>query len=298
MDKREMGLEEENLKPQEEEKKKKGGFGLWLYRIIMVLLIGIMAFSGYKVYSIYSEYSEGTAIYNDLADEVGAGKKGNNKPQPEEVDDGKLHLDWPKLIEMSGDIKAWIRDVNTVINYPVVQGSNNDYYLYRTFTGEENGKGTIFIDANCQYPFQDFMTILYGHRMKDGSMFKPLIDYFGSGGSDYYAAHPTIELFTYQMVDGQPVQKDYLIHIFACATIDSTDAEWYRMNFKDVFGEDDEEWMQEYLNRVLSVNELYVAAENVSVGPQDKIIMMSTCTAALDDNRQVVWGKLLPVEEE
>ena len=62
-------------------------------------------------------------------------------------------VDFDALVKKNKDVKAWIYSKDTVINYPVVQGKDNQYYLYRMINGEWNGKGSIFIDYRCENPF-------------------------------------------------------------------------------------------------------------------------------------------------
>ncbi|MBP3815460.1 MAG: class B sortase [Firmicutes bacterium] len=269
------------------EKKKKGGVGAWIYRIIILALVGVMGFSGYNIYKIYHEYEVGKVIYDDLAEDVGAGKKTG-------TDNTRLHLDWDKLKETNKDVCAWIRCKDTQLNYPIVEGKAwpdrdrfHDYYLARTITGEWNGKGTIFCDYLCEDPFNEFLTITYGHRMKDGSMYKMIVEYFGDSGIDFYEKHPTMELYTQA--------RNYDIEIFACARVYSGDMEIYKFDFVDANGDEDPAQKDAYIRRVLSINELK-ADTGLTVTASDKLILMSTCTTNLDENRDVVWGRLVPVD--
>ena len=268
-----------------EEKKKKKGIGTWIYRIVILILLGVMAFSAYNLWLIYQKYHEGTVLYDDFADEFGAGKN-------QGTDNSRLHLDWPALQEKYPEVKAWIRSRGTKINYPIVQGTDNSYYLTHAPTKEYTEKGSIFIDYEVANPFEDFNTIIYGHRMKDGSMFFSLTNYFGEEGIDFYAEHPTMELYT--------PDHDYDIEIFACATVHENDVEAYRADFHFV-GEDleDENLKAEYIAKILGMNELQ-AKTDVVVLPNDKIVMLSTCTAlgsSRDPHREVVWGKLVPPKD-
>lgn len=272
---------EEQRELVEEKKEKKKGIGVWLYRIVILILLGIMGFSGFKLYSIYSEYHEGTVVYDDFAEEFGA-----KDPKGTGTDNSRLNLDWDKLQSKYPDVKAWIRCRGTKINYPIVQATDNDYYLTHAPTGEYLAKGAIFIDFAVENPFVDFNTIVYGHRMKDGSMFAPISNYFGESGIKFYEEHPTMELYT--------PNHEYDIEIFACATVHETDMEAYRMNFKNNDGYEDESFKQAYLDRVMAMNELR-ATTNVQVSANDRLVMMSTCTArgsSVDPHREVVWGKL------
>lgn len=259
---------------------KKSSVGDIIYRIIIGILILIMLFSGYKVYSIYSNYKQGTDVYDNIAEDVGA---------KEDIAhlDTRLHLDWAKLKEKNDDVLGWLRSVGTVINYPVVQGEDNDYYLTHLMDGTENTKGTLFVDMYCKNPFDDFLTVIYGHRMRDKSMFYTLGDYLEEKETPYFLEHPVMELYT--------PEQDYEVQIFGAAVVDSRDASKYNFNLYE------EVEKREYIDWIFQNNQLQGYDNRVSVMPSDKIIMLSTCTlrgSAYDDNRVVVWGKLVPMAEE
>ncbi len=91
------------------------------------------------------------------------------------------------LSEINTDFVGWLCVHGTSIDYPVVKGSDNDRYLNTTFTGEKNPSGTIFMDFQCADGFDSPYVILYGHNMKDGSMFAPLIDLSESSLTENYS---------------------------------------------------------------------------------------------------------------
>ena len=101
-----------------------------LYALIIVFSCTLL-FSAYKIYSIMSEYNEGTSTYSNLTEDV----KSTDK-----------QIDFDKLKSINPDIIGWIYSEGTVIDYPVVQGSDNDYYLRRLLDGSYNIAGTIFMD--------------------------------------------------------------------------------------------------------------------------------------------------------
>ena len=78
------------------------------------------------------------------------------------------------LLAQYPDAVGWIALPNTEINYPFAQHKNNDYYLRRDLKGEYAAAGTIFMDSRCERDFTSQNTILYGHHMKNGSMFGTL----------------------------------------------------------------------------------------------------------------------------
>ena len=86
----------------------------------------------------------------------------------------RLKVDWEGLRATNPDIVAWLYVPMADISYPVVQGDTNDEYLHKAFTGEYRYAGSIFLDSENTKTFTDRNTILYGHNMRDGSMFAPL----------------------------------------------------------------------------------------------------------------------------
>lgn len=236
--------------------KKKGDA---LYRIVMAILIVIILFSLYKVGTILYGYHQGNSQYEEVQEIA----------KVEKEDEG---IDFDALQKVNDDVKAWIYLKDTVIDYPVMQTTNNDYYLYHMFNGEENGAGSIFVDYRNENPFQDFNTIIYGHRMKDGSMFRSLVDY---RDADFYNAHKTMLLTT-------PDAK-YDVHVFSVVTVPAT-SDLYQLEFAD----DAEK--QAYIDRVISESETKM---DVSVSASDRIVMMSTCTFEIEEGRLCVYGKLV-----
>lgn len=243
-------------------KKAKGGF---LYRLIMLVLICIMAFCLYKIGTIVYEYYKGAKAYDAVAELAGLGDG-----LPREVD-------FDILKKQNPDVVGWIYSKDTPINYPVVQGKDNEKYLYQMFNEEWNGKGSIFVDYTCEQPFAQFNTIVYGHRMKDGSMFHSLTKY---REKDYYEKHKTLQLLT--------PSQNYDIEVFGVVTLPA-DSDMYRMTFS---GEEDE---QSYIDWILANTETEM---DVKPTAADNIVMLSTCTYEFDDARLVVFGRLKEKTEE
>lgn len=241
---------------KDQKKQKKGGI---LYKVIIAVLIAVIGFSAWQIGKILWEYHVGTSAYEEIQQIAGV------------LQEAQGQIDFDALKEKNKDVKAWLTSAGTPINYPVVQGEDNQYYLYRMFNGEYNGKGSLFIDYRCENPFEDFNTIIYGHRMKDGSMFHELIEYRDKA---YFEEHSSMELAT--------PDKEYELQIFAVVTIPA-DSPLYRFSFSG----DSEK--QAYLDQVLEASEVDM---DVSVSTEDRIVMLSTCTYEYDDARLVVYGKL------
>ena len=242
-----------------EKKKKKSSL---LYKLVMLFLIAVIAFSAYKVGTILYGYYQGNSQYEQV--QQVAGMEGGEEFTGD--------IDFESLLKENEDVKAWIYSEGTPINYPVVQGPDNDYYLYRMFNGEYNGAGSIFIDYRNDEPFKEFNTVLHGHRMKDGSMFKDLVKY---REMDYYNNHKMMQLTT--------PDADYDLEIFGVVTIPA-DSPMYRFDFYD------EEARADYLDYIYEHTELDTG---VQVTTDDNIVMMSTCTFEYDDARLCVYGRLI-----
>ena len=241
-------------------RRKKGGA---LFYLIVIILIGIMGYSGYQLYTIYQKYHVGNVKYQEIQEEAGA------------AEGGPLDLNWKKLQKKYPAIRGWLYLEDTVINYPIAQGEDNDFYLHHLINGDYEWKGCLFLDFRNDGKFRDHLTVIYGHRMKDGSMFKPLVQY---REESFYKKHPVLLLST--------PERDYDILVFAACTIPA-DSERYQMEWSEESNED----KQEYLDWIYSCTEL---ATDVKVSPKDRIVMMSTCTYEFDEARLVVFGKLVP----
>ena len=237
----------------------------WIYRIVIGVLCIIICVCLYKIGSIAYGYYQGTKAYNKVQELAGVS----------EIEADKIDFD--ALLKENKDTKGWIFSKGTVINYPVVQAADNDFYLYRLFNKEWQVKGSLFIDYRVENPFEDFITAIYGHRMKDQSMFWCLGDY---RDEEYYNKHKKMEIMT--------PDKAYDVEIFSVVTVPA-DSDLYKFSFYD-----DQE-KQEYINTVKSLNETKM--DDVEVTPSDNIVLLSTCTYEFEDARLLVFGKLVEKKE-
>jgi len=87
-------------------------------------------------------------------------------------------IDWAALRAINPDVVGWIEVPGTTISYPIVQGTDNDHYLYHTFTGARNASGAIFLDHRDSPDFHS-RAMIYGHNVRNGSMFAPLLGWVG-----------------------------------------------------------------------------------------------------------------------
>ena len=165
-------MAEENKKKHHRGRRKKKGGSNIVSNIILVIAIVVFAVSAYKLYGIFSEYNKGDKEYQKIQDLV------INTEKKDDTKEETFSVDFEKLLEMNSDVVGWIRfDEPSEINYPVVQGRDNEEYLKRTFEANTNKLGTLFVDVNNPGDFSGRNTFIYGHNMKNGSMFAQLLKY-------------------------------------------------------------------------------------------------------------------------
>lgn len=157
------------------------------------------------------------------------------------------------------------------ISYPVVQGRDNDYYLHHLITGENHKSGSIFMDFHNQEDLSDRNTIIYGHNMKDGSMFGTLDQYQSQA---LYRNYPCF----YMYVPGYI----YEYQIFSCYAA-PTDYPAYTYDFPT---SEDYEVFLETLQRSAEYN------TGTTVTKEDQVVTLSTCVNTRKDYRYLVHGKL------
>ncbi|MDR2492703.1 MAG: class B sortase [Coriobacteriales bacterium] len=102
-------------------------------------------------------------------------------------------IDWAALRERNSEVIGWVIIPGTHVNYPIVQGPDNDYYLYHLFDDTSNDTGTVFADYQGSPTLAGQNNLVYGHNMRDGSMFSDLIKYTTQS---YLMEHQTVFLAT------------------------------------------------------------------------------------------------------
>lgn len=180
-------------------------------------------------------------------------------------------VDFAQLQAINPDVVGWIQmEAVPTINYPLLKGRDNDHYLHTTVMGTENFAGSVFLDASNSGDFTDPNTIIYGHNMKNGSMFgklKWLLERGKYKNSRYFwIATP---------------QGTYLYEIFSMQYVNAV-SDTYTL-----FPEHDENF-QNYVINMANRSRVNMGAQDL--GMYDRVITLSTCTSN-DDIRFVVQGR-------
>ena len=243
--------------------------------IIMVICIAIAAFAGYKLISIGLSYKQASDEYvalKDYAVEKPETKQESASVSSEETVEVPLDIDFDALQAINPDIVGWIYIEVEDISYPIVRADDNDYYLHRTFEGTENFAGSIFMECMNKGDFSDKNTILYGHNMKDQSMFGKLSSLYDF---EDYAIDDTFWILT---PDGS-----YRYKIF---NLERTvaDSDVYTLFPEGSVG------LKDYIDARIS--DSLVKFDIGEYDENSKIVTLSTCLNAYDEKRFVVQGIL------
>lgn len=264
-------MAEENKKKHHRGRRKKKGGSNIVSNIILVIAIVVFAVSAYKLYGIFSEYNKGDKEYQKIQDLV------INTEKKDDTKEETFSVDFEKLLEMNSDVVGWIRfDEPSEINYPVVQGRDNEEYLKRTFEANTNKLGTLFVDVDNPGDFSGRNTFIYGHNMKNGSMFAQLLKY---KDDSFYKEHPYFYIYT-------PDGKVRTYEIFSAGVVKDT-SDSYIMDYAD------DAAFQTYIDYIKQQSAYPTSAE---VTTASKIVSLSTCTNVRDDERFLVHGVMIKEE--
>lgn len=166
--------------------------------------------------------------------------------------------DYDAMREYNPESLGYIKLEDSRIQYPIVQHTDNDYYLERGFNRVKNSAGAIFVDARIQGGLDAKSCIIYGHDMLDGSMFADLIEF---RDEEFRKNHRVFDVYI--------GYKHYRYYVFASFSVDARDEQVYKMGFKD-----NTEYAT-WINKCLSKSHFDYGVEKPTT--DDKTIMLSTC---------------------
>ncbi len=261
----------ESQTPKYEKREKKNN-GKWI-NVILVLCLVAMVFCGYQIYAIYEEQARGNELNKQM--EVYVEYTPVDTQGQTETEGSPLIVDFAALQQKNSEICGWILFEDSVINYPVVRGSDNDYYLTHTSSKDKNNCGAIFMDYHNSADFMDSKTIIYGHRMNNGTMFASLLEY---RSQEYYEQHPYGLLAT--------PEKTYVLQVFAAKEIED-DLDNYRTSFTS---------LEDFCQDIQMLSEDSFIETGVEVQKEDHVVMLSTCVKGDHGKRFVVLARLVDYE--
>ena len=267
-----------NTQKQPEQKKKKKSDVL--LTIALSAAIVVFGYAAFNLYHIYTEYKKGTDEYNQIEEmavterdadsaEV-AGPNAQLKPP--------IEVDFDKLKSVNEDVVGWIYvDALPDISYPIVKGKDNQTYLHQTYEKNYNFAGTIFVDYENSGDFSDCNTLVYGHNMKNGSMFGHLKKF--REDDKLYKQDKYFWILT--------PERNYRYEIISAYTT-GVNSDTYTL-FKGP-GEE----FEKYLETIKGYSE--IQTDDTDLTSKDKVVTLSTCTGN-ESTRFVVQGKRVDAED-
>lgn len=239
----------------------------------VVVIVGTTLCGVYKGADVHQEYQKGREEYTYAQTHfIQSDQEEDTAEAAEEkavLPDGvpvPLEFKWTELKEANEDIIAWIQIPALELAYPVLQGDDNEFYLSHDMYKQELIAGSIFLDAANDPGFQNYNSIIYGHNMRDGSMFAKLKD---------LQKEETLQKCPYFWIITP--EENLLYQIFAVYNT-KTGSETYTIQFGDA--EKYEAWMQKMQEQ---------STLDIWDGQTGKIVTLSTCTGD-KSTRQVVQG--------
>jgi sortase B len=230
--------------------------------IIAFLLVVAMLFGGFGLWDTWNIYKN-AQVSSDIM--------GYKPPKNEDPDAPNPSL--AELQEINPDVVGWLTVDGTNIDYPVLQGDSNMYYINRDVYGEFVLSGSIFLDYQNARDFSDPYSIIYGHHMAGEVMFGE-VPYFLE--SDYFQSHTTATLAL--------PDRTRSIQWFACLEVISNDVYLYRPTRYT-----DQASMTELLDYIQETATQY---RDIGVSPSDQLVSLSTCAEGATDGRVVLVGRL------
>ncbi|GLC87703.1 SrtB family sortase [Lysinibacillus piscis] len=236
----------------------------WLYLVIFLVSAYALGSYIYTYYESSKTLDEAQTIY-----ETAVAKVETKTPQI-----ASIRPQFTELLAVNPQIVGWVSVDGTKLHNPILQAADNDFYLNRNFRDEKSRAGSVFMDYRNDVGEPGRNTILYGHAMKNGTMFGSLHHYLQQ---DYADEHPIIYFDT--------LFEGYDVEVFAAY---ETTIDFY---YIETELSDD----TAFLNFINAIQARSAIEMDVEIEPEDQIITLSTCKNAIlqDDNRFVVHGKLV-----
>lgn len=264
--------------------------------IIFLFCLAVFIYSVKNIADNFASYDEGSDFYEEIKQNfLNLGESSNqslvssSKPIPlkgfDAMLEGKGEVAPPvsnenlqKLLTLKNtlngmrgdipDIYGWIRIPGTNIDYPVVQGTDNQYYVEYAANKKKNVTGAIFVDfRQKKAPEETQNLVLYGHNIRTwGTMFNGLVQYLYE---DFYKTHPTIQFYTLNGI--------YEYTVFSVCETDIFS------NYSDIYFSNDAEFAKFYSD---TLNRSLYTRDGVTIDKDSKLITLSTCSNSFNGNKR------------
>lgn len=262
---------------------------------LIVLFSAVFAVSAYMLISRLAQYGKGSETYQEAeqlavisapaveasrasaapssfrsAPETASSEAGPvSSAEEKQPDPSQINLS--AVRQYNSDVIGWIEIPGSVVSYPLMQTSDNEYYLTHTWKKQVISVGSIFLDSACSPDLSDFNSIIYGHNMLNGSMFASIYSY---RSESYWKSHPNIYITTDGGLRRYAVCAAYQVGVKDLV---------YQLSFPDTASK------QTFLSFAMR-HRFYETGEVPE--PSDRILTLSTCIGSDDSVRWVVQAVL------
>ncbi len=238
--------------------------------IVIVLCLIVIVYEGIMLYRDQMEYKEASDEYDNIESTV-VTYEPYSEDENELIEYPILNIDFAKLEEINSDFVAWLYFPCLDISYPIVKENEIDEYLYLTFDKNKNKAGCIFEDILSDPEFCGYHDIIFGHNMKDKSMFGKLKQLYQEGNEQLLIDDPYIYIYTCDHV------YQYKVFAYAITTVGSND---YAV-VEDMRGYKD-------LVSYIQSHTAYPVPEDIDLTKGDSILTLSTCSGASGGRQRFV----------
>lgn len=221
--------------------------------ILYIILLSILIYSGIKIFKWYKDKTNNNKMVEQIKSTVIVEEKNEDENNKEEYT-----VDFSKLKKQNNEAIAWLKVNNTNIEYPVVKGTNNSFYLNHSFDKSNNSAGWIFADYRNKFDNTDKNIVIYGHNMRDGSMFGSMLNILNAKWHEN-EENTNITLYT--------ENEKCIYKVFSVYKIKNEDY-YIKTEFKDD---------NEFEGFIKNLKKRSIKDFNVDVSKDDNILTLSTC---------------------
>lgn len=253
-------------------------------RKLIVILCTLVAIGCFGYYGVYYYFADKTQTqYHNLANLKGsnaliAQQQGVTVHLTEDEDIELTVLDeYATLYNKNKRLIGWLKIEDTEIDYPVMQTTNNEYYLDHNYNQEYDKNGSLFLDADCDIVHRNTNLIIYGHHMKSGKMFGNLNKY---SSESYYKEHSKIQFDTIYEKGSYEV-----MYVFRSRIYNEDEIVFKYYQFLDAVSE------QEFNSNMQEMKAISLYDTGVTASYGDELLTLSTCDNSEEDGRFVVVAK-------
>lgn len=239
--------------------------------LVTIVCLAVFIYASSGLFNAFMDYYKNRKMMSEVQDIY---YEFDSADTAQAAESNEIRSGFEELLKQNEDVIGWITIDDTQVDYPILHSSDNIEYLTENYYGNQSRAGSIFMDFRNDITSSNLNTVIYGHRMKDGSMFQQLTKFLDQ---EFFESHRTFEYDT--------LYESYEAEIFAVYHT-LTDFNYIATDFSSD---------EEYENLLADIQEKSLFQTDIEVSADDPIITLSTCDYKLDadDGRLVVHAKLV-----